>query len=613
MLRLASAPRRAVRGRQRVLLQLRCRGQRGGAEDRPQGNGKDPDRRPRGRVPRSYARRPLGDRAAVEVGGLRAARSRSLVCPSERRRVARGRARAGRRHGAAAARARPRRGRGDPARAGVRAGGSRARARGRRAPLRRRGAGRDGPDGHVLRLRATRYPPRSRHSRQGPRERPADGSACSQASARRRGSCRATTARPSAATPSSPPRPCAVVEAIDDELLANVRDRGAQLEAGLAALPAVRSVRGRGLLIGAELDRPVGPVVDACREQGLLVLSAGPDVLRLTPPLVVDAAQVAEALATLERVLCLVNRRERQAAILRLVQDQALSTQAELVQSLQDEGHDVVQTTVSRDVAELGLVKVRAPSGRLIYAPPGTGDADRLRAIGAAMRRYATRRRGGQQRTRRRDDTVRVCERARPGDRRGKSPVDRRNARRRQHDLRGGEGRDDSTRAAGGARCLPRGGRYGMTLWSGKGRRLARSRGVGVPPRRRRPASPLRLRGDLPARAAASRGGAALRRRARRGGVEAGRDRAGSRRAISPRTRTSTARSSVSSATSAARSTPGARATTRSQPRSGSTSSTPAPRRERRSTRSRSSFSRSRRPRSTRSCPATPTFSAVSR
>jgi transcriptional regulator of arginine metabolism len=40
-------------------------------------------------------------------------------------------------------------------------------------------------------------------------------------------------------------------------------------------------------------------------------------------------------------------------------------------------------------VTELGLVKVRAPSGRLIYAAPGTGDADRLRAIGAALRRYA--------------------------------------------------------------------------------------------------------------------------------------------------------------------------------------------------------------------------------
>ena len=80
----------------------------------------------------------------------------------------------------------------------------------------------------------------------------------------------------------------------------------------------------------------------------------------------------------------------RQAAILRLVRDNAISTQGELVELLREEGHDVVQTTVSRDVHELGLVKVRAPSGRLVYAATGTDDADRLRAIGVAMRRYAT-------------------------------------------------------------------------------------------------------------------------------------------------------------------------------------------------------------------------------
>ena len=80
----------------------------------------------------------------------------------------------------------------------------------------------------------------------------------------------------------------------------------------------------------------------------------------------------------------------RQQAILRLVRDRAISTQAELVEALRDEGHDVVQTTVSRDVHELGLVKVRAPSGRLVYAAPGADNADRRRAIGVAMRRYAT-------------------------------------------------------------------------------------------------------------------------------------------------------------------------------------------------------------------------------
>jgi acetylornithine/N-succinyldiaminopimelate aminotransferase len=98
---------------------------------------------------------------------------------------------------------------------------------------------------------------------------------------------------------------CAVVEAIDDELLANVRARGTQLADGVAALPAVRETHGRGLLLGATLDRPVAPVVDACRERGLLVLSAGPDVLRFTPPLTISEAEVAEALAVLGATLSL--------------------------------------------------------------------------------------------------------------------------------------------------------------------------------------------------------------------------------------------------------------------------------------------------------------------
>lgn len=84
-----------------------------------------------------------------------------------------------------------------------------------------------------------------------------------------------------------------------------------------------------------------------------------------------------------------MNRRERQQAILELVQERALSTQAEVAAALREEGFDVVQTTVSRDIADLGLVKVRAPSGRLVYASQGTTDADKLHALAAAMRRYA--------------------------------------------------------------------------------------------------------------------------------------------------------------------------------------------------------------------------------
>ena len=85
-----------------------------------------------------------------------------------------------------------------------------------------------------------------------------------------------------------------------------------------------------------------------------------------------------------------MNRRERQAAILRLVREQSISTQSELAGALHESGFDVVQTTISRDVAELGLVKVRAPSGRLVYAPPGASDVDRLRSLAAAFRRYGT-------------------------------------------------------------------------------------------------------------------------------------------------------------------------------------------------------------------------------
>jgi acetylornithine/N-succinyldiaminopimelate aminotransferase len=96
---------------------------------------------------------------------------------------------------------------------------------------------------------------------------------------------------------------CAVLEAIDADLLQNVRARGDQLAAGLASLPGVLEVRGHGLLLGVTLDRPVAPVVDSCRERGLLVLSAGPDVLRLTPPLVVGSAEVEEALSVLAAAL----------------------------------------------------------------------------------------------------------------------------------------------------------------------------------------------------------------------------------------------------------------------------------------------------------------------
>jgi predicted acetylornithine/succinylornithine family transaminase len=96
---------------------------------------------------------------------------------------------------------------------------------------------------------------------------------------------------------------CAVCDALDGELLARVRLLGDELRAGLARLGAVRDVRGLGLMLGAELDRPATPVVADCLDQGLLVTSAGERVLRLTPPLVIGRGDVDEALDILREVL----------------------------------------------------------------------------------------------------------------------------------------------------------------------------------------------------------------------------------------------------------------------------------------------------------------------
>jgi predicted acetylornithine/succinylornithine family transaminase len=91
----------------------------------------------------------------------------------------------------------------------------------------------------------------------------------------------------------------AVCDTIDDALLEQVRANGERLRDGLAQLPGVVEVRGAGLLVGAVLDAPVQPLLDAALDHGLVCLSAGPNVLRLAPPLVASADDVDRALAIL--------------------------------------------------------------------------------------------------------------------------------------------------------------------------------------------------------------------------------------------------------------------------------------------------------------------------
>ncbi len=91
-----------------------------------------------------------------------------------------------------------------------------------------------------------------------------------------------------------------------DEILDNVAECDGWLRerfARLAGRGAIVEARGRGLLWGLQLDRPAGPFVDGARYRGLLVCTAGADVVRLLPPLNVSGGELREGIDLLEEVL----------------------------------------------------------------------------------------------------------------------------------------------------------------------------------------------------------------------------------------------------------------------------------------------------------------------
>lgn len=104
----------------------------------------------------------------------------------------------------------------------------------------------------------------------------------------------------------------AVIDTIEaDGVLDNARARSHQLCEGIAGMvgsvPFVTGVRGRGLLLGIELDRPVAAALQqACEDRFLIVNAVGPDVLRLAPPLTVTNDEIDLALAVLADALAAV-------------------------------------------------------------------------------------------------------------------------------------------------------------------------------------------------------------------------------------------------------------------------------------------------------------------
>jgi len=90
----------------------------------------------------------------------------------------------------------------------------------------------------------------------------------------------------------------------EDDLLANATRVGehlkAQLKAQLGAMPGVLDVRGQGLLIGVELDKPCGELIGQAAQAGLLLSVTSDTVIRLAPPLILTIAEADEIVARLK-------------------------------------------------------------------------------------------------------------------------------------------------------------------------------------------------------------------------------------------------------------------------------------------------------------------------
>jgi acetylornithine/N-succinyldiaminopimelate aminotransferase len=98
----------------------------------------------------------------------------------------------------------------------------------------------------------------------------------------------------------------AALDALDDEvLLARVRELGAQLASGLSRLDGVAEVRGRGLMVGVSLDPRLdaGQIASEALAVGLVINVPGPGMLRLLPPLVIEPAELDQALDRLRSAI----------------------------------------------------------------------------------------------------------------------------------------------------------------------------------------------------------------------------------------------------------------------------------------------------------------------
>ncbi|HEV2182951.1 MAG TPA: aspartate aminotransferase family protein [Candidatus Acidoferrales bacterium] len=99
----------------------------------------------------------------------------------------------------------------------------------------------------------------------------------------------------------------------DENLLANVRERGEELRQGLEKLQSrfefIREVRGEGLIVGLDLSIEGGPIVEEALKRGLIINCTHEHILRMLPPFTIRARDIREFLKLLEVALAAAPRK----------------------------------------------------------------------------------------------------------------------------------------------------------------------------------------------------------------------------------------------------------------------------------------------------------------
>jgi len=93
---------------------------------------------------------------------------------------------------------------------------------------------------------------------------------------------------------------------VEEGIIDAVEDKGSYLRSGLEKLKSkhtmIEEVRGKGLLVGARLNAPGGPIVKACMERGYLINCIQDNILRFAPPLIISREEIEGVLDCLDKV-----------------------------------------------------------------------------------------------------------------------------------------------------------------------------------------------------------------------------------------------------------------------------------------------------------------------